>query len=55
MHIAQDFNGVDFVTEYGYDELNWLTREKTFDYMDSYSYDAVGNRTKMIHNVAVYE
>ena len=46
--IAQDFNGVDVAHEYAYDELNRLTREKTCDYDDAYSYDDVGNRTKFV-------
>jgi len=45
--IAQDFNGVDVAHEYAYDELNRLTREKTCDYDDAYSYDNVGNRTAL--------
>ena len=45
--IAQDFNGVDVAHEYAYDELSRLTREKTCDYDDSYSYDDVGNRTAL--------
>jgi hypothetical protein len=46
--------GADVVTEYGYDEINRLTRETTCDYLNAYYYDDGGNRTKFVHMNAVY-
>jgi hypothetical protein len=46
--------GADVVTDYGYDEINRLTRETTCDYLNAYYYDGGGNRTKFVHMNAVY-
>jgi len=46
--------GAEVVTDYGYDEINRLTREATCDFMNQYYYDDGGNRTKLVHKNAVY-
>ena len=52
--IAQSFSGAEVVTDYGYDEINRLTKETTCDYLNPYYYDDGGNRTKMIQKKAQY-
>ncbi|NQU42631.1 RHS repeat-associated core domain-containing protein [bacterium] len=42
--------GLPIVTTYAYDNLNRLTREATCDYMDQYTFDAVGNRAQIVRH-----